>query len=154
MTAYCSQPRSNRLLSQFLIVGALTAIGLLSGLTPELSKDSGTLVFSTSASAQAVSDQELRNYVSATVEVEMLRQNVYGEIKRLTGGNVPSISSCSEQGLPDNVARIWQRFCQQSEAIIQKYGLSNGRFNAINRMRQGDQDLERRIREEANRRGR
>ena len=144
-----SRPYLNQFLCQSLLVGALAAIGLLSGLTPGLSKDSHTLVFSSSAYAQAVSDDELSRYVRASMKIERLRLSVYDEIKKINGGNVPEISSCSSQGLPGNIAPIWQRFCAQSERVIQGEGFSNSRYNAITKKRQEDPDLEIRVREAA-----
>jgi len=136
-------------LSQSLVVGSLAAIGLLSGLTPGLSKNFHTLVFSSSAHAQDVSAQELQSYVMVSKQIELMRRSVYNEIKKVNGGNVPNIPSCSLQGLSDNTRPIWQRFCEQSQEIIQKAGFSNSRYNAITRMRQENPDLERRVREEA-----
>jgi len=135
------------------MVGVLAAVGLLSGLTPELSKDSHTLVFSTSAYAQAVSDEELSRYVRASLKMEQLRLIVYNEIKKINGGNVPEIASCSSQGssqgLPGNIRSILQNFCQQSQSITKAEGFSNTRYNAITVMRQSDGNLERRVKEEA-----
>ena len=145
-----SRPYLNQFLCQSLLVGALAAIGLLSGLTPGLSKDSHTLVFSSSAYAQDVSDEELSRYVRASMKIERLRLSVYDEIKKINGGNVPEISSCSSQGLPGNIAPIWQRFCAQSEQVIQGEGFSNSRYNAITKKRQEDPDLEIRVRAAAN----
>lgn len=141
-----SRPYLNQFLCQSLLVGALAAIGLLSGLTPGLSKDSHTLVFSSSAYAQAVSDDELSRYVRASLKIERLRLVVYDQIKRINAGNVPEISSCSSQGLPDNIAPIWQNFCTQSERVIQGEGFSNSRYNAITKMRQENSDFEARVR--------
>jgi hypothetical protein len=148
-----SRPGLNQFLCQSLLVGALAAIGLLSGLTPGLSKDSHTLVFSSSAYAQGISDDELRRYVRASMRIERLRLVVYDEIKRINRGNVPDIASCSSQGLPSNIAPIWQRFCAQSEQVIKGEGFSNSRYNAITKMRQEDPDLERRVREILQRQG-
>ena len=149
MTYCCLRSYLHRILSQSLIVGSLAALGLLSGLTPGLSKDFHSLAFSSVAHAQSVSNQELQNYVTVSKQIELMRRSVYNEIKRVNGGNVPNISSCSLEGLPSNIRPIWQRFCEQSEEIIQRAGFSNSRYNAITRMRQEDPDLEQRVREEA-----
>lgn len=151
MTYFCSQTAFNRILSQSLIVVALSTVGLLSGLTPGLSKDSHSLTFSSSASAQQLSSSELSRYVTVSKQIELMRRSVYDEIKRISGGNVPNITSCSTQGLSGDVARIWQRFCAQSEELIQRAGFTNNRYNAITKMRQNDPDLERRVQQEADR---
>ncbi len=149
MTSYCLRSCLHRILSQSLVVGSFAAIGLLSGLTPGLSKDFHTLVVSSSAHAQEVSAQELQRYVTVSKQIELMRRSVYNEIKKVNGGDAPNISSCSLEGLADNIRPIWQRFCQQSEEIIQRAGFSNSRYNAITRMRQQDPVLERRVRDAA-----
>jgi hypothetical protein len=149
MTSSYLQPCFNRILSQSLLVGALTSIGLLSGLTPGLSKNLHTVVFSSSAYAQAVDNEELVRYVRASLKIEQLRMVVYNEIKKVNRGNVPDIPSCSLQGLPGNILPILQNFCSQSQSITAAEGFSNNRYNTITRMRQDDANLERRVREEA-----
>lgn len=149
MTSYRSRLCLNRILSQSLIVGTLAASGLFCGLVPELSKDSHTLVFTTSAYAQAVNNDELTRYVRASMRIEALRQVVYDEIKRINGGTVPDIPSCSLQGLPGNIAPIWKRFCAQSQELTEREGFSNSRYNAITRMRQEDPNFEQRVKDEA-----
>jgi hypothetical protein len=149
MISSCSRFSFNRILSQSLIVGLLAAMGMLCGLIPEVSKDSHSFVFSTSAHAQAVSDEELTRYVRASLKIEQLRLVVYNEIKKVNGGNVPDIPSCSLQRLPGNIRPIWQNFCQQSQSITDAEGFSNNRYNAITKMRQADSTLEQRVRQEA-----
>lgn len=149
MTSSCSQTAFNRILSQSLIVVAISTVSLLCGLTPELSKDSHSLTFSSSASAQQLSNSELTRYVTVSKQIELMRRSVYDEIKRISGGNVPNITSCSMPGLSGDVAQIWERFCAQSEELIQRAGFTNRRYNAITKMRQNDADLERRVQQEA-----
>jgi hypothetical protein len=145
MTSYCSRPSLTRIFSQSLLIGTLTTISLFSGLTPGLSRDFQSVVFSSSAQAQAVNDDELTRYVRASIRIEALRLATYEEIKRANNGTVPEIRSCSLQGLSSNVASIWKRFCSQAEDLIEKEGISNGRYNVITKMRQEDPALERRV---------
>lgn len=151
MISSCSQTAFNRILSQSLIVVALSAVSLLAGLTPGLSKDSHSLTFSSSASAQQLSNSELTRYVTVSKQLELMRRSVYDEIKRISGGNVPNITSCSPQRLSGDVAQIWQRFCAQSEELIKRAGFTTNRYNAITKMRESDAELERRVQEEADR---
>jgi hypothetical protein len=151
MSSSCFQPNLTRIISQSLLVATLTTVGLLSGLTPGLSNNSYTLVFSSSAHAQAVTDQEVTKYVRASLKIEALRLATYDEIKRANNGTVPDIRSCSLQGLSSEVASIWKRFCSQAEGLIEKEGLTNSRYNTIARMRQEDPNLEKRILKERDR---
>jgi hypothetical protein len=145
MTSYSSQASLTRIFSQSLLIGTLTTISLLSGLTPGLSRDFHAVVFSSSAHAQAVNDDELTRYVRASLKIEALRLATYDEIKRANNGTVPEIRSCSLQGLSSNVASIWKRFCTQAENLIEEEGIPNSRYNAITKMRQEDPALERRV---------
>ncbi len=157
MYSYCFRPSLNRIFSQSLIVGLLTAIGLLSGIAPELSVDSHTLVFSSSAYAQATFSKsnldyaELVKFVRAAIKIEKARQQAYEEIKKNNGGTVPEIPDCSLQGLSGVVRNIWQKFCKQSESYIRAEGFSNKRYNEIQIMRQQNPELERRIQQELDR---
>ncbi|NEP12540.1 MAG: DUF4168 domain-containing protein [Symploca sp. SIO2C1] len=138
-------------------MGLLAAIGLLSGIAPELSLDSHTLVFSSSAYAQAtftktnVDDAELVRFVRASIRMEIARQQAYEDIKRNNGGKVPEIPDCSLQGLSGVVRDIWEQFCKQSERYIREEGFSNERYNEILRMRQQNPKLEIRIEQELER---
>jgi hypothetical protein len=147
MTLNFSRPHLNQMVSQSLLIGAIAALGLLSGFVPGLSKDSPTLSLGSAAYAQQVSQEELTRYVRVSIQIEKLRLVVYDEIKRVNGGTVPPISSCSTSGLSSNVAGIWQRFCEQSEALIKREGFTNSRYNDITRMRQQDPNLEQRVRQ-------
>ncbi len=152
MSSYCSRPYIARIFSESLLVVTVTTVSLLSGLTPGLSKNFQTLVFSSSAQAQqAVSDTELTKYVRASLKIEALRLATYAEIKKATNGTVPDIRSCSLQGLQSEVASIWKRFCSQAEGLIEQEGVSNSRYNAITKMRQEDPNLEKRVLQERDR---
>lgn len=145
---YNSNSRSslNRILWQVLIVGTLSTVGWLSGLTLDLSGRSPTLFFSASASAQ--DQDEVNRYVRAAKEIEELRQRVYNQIKQSIG-NVPSFSCDNPQSLsnlPAGRAReLGEGYCRDSENIVRKMGFTNETFNAITRKRQTDPDLEQRV---------
>ncbi|MGQ4646332.1 DUF4168 domain-containing protein [Lyngbya aestuarii] len=141
-----SQPYLRRILPQSLLVGAITAFSLLSGLTPDLLGRSPTLIFSSSAYAQAIDDPELTNYVLASLEIERLRREVYEKIKGRNQGNVPQISCNALDTLPSNIIELGRNFCEESERIVQKYGFSNSRYNVIMRNQASDADLSGRIR--------
>ncbi|NEQ68880.1 MAG: DUF4168 domain-containing protein [Symploca sp. SIO1B1] len=157
MHSYFFRPSLNRIFSQSLMVGVLAAIGVLSGIAPELSQDSQTLVFSSSAYAQATANKayldgaELERFVRASIRMEIARQQAYEDIQQNNGGKVPDIADCSLVGLSGVVRDIWENFCRQSERYIREEGFSNERYNEILRMRQQDPKLEIRIQQELDR---
>lgn len=134
MISYCSRPYLNRILFQSLVVGTLAAIGLLSGVIPELSKDAPTLVFSSVAYAE-VSPDEIDRYAQAAYQIEQLRQSAYEEIKRINGA-VPEIvcsNPASLRALPRPAQRIARSYCNQSSSIVANFFPRgrNRRFNEI-----------------------
>jgi hypothetical protein len=140
---------------QSLLIGSFTAIGLLSGLIPELSQGSLTLVFSSSVSAQpTVSTQDVRNYAEAVLKIERLRSAAYQEIKNiLNSKDVPEIAcnnSATINSLPPQAREIAQNYCNQSSAIVANYFPKgkNARFNEITTLMQSNQSLRTRIQEE------
>ncbi len=98
------------------------------------------------------SAQEVRNYASAILAMEPLRQTAYTEVKRIVGsGNVPEITCHRRQGLdslaPD-IRIIAIDFCTQSKRIVEGSGLSISRFNDITLLLENDQTLQQRIQAE------
>lgn len=153
MTSYCSRHRFNRTFSQFFLVGTLTAIGLLSGLTPEYSKDSQSFVFSSVAYAQEVSAEEITRYARAVLAMEPLRQQAYSEIKLIIGGNIPEIvcgRPASIRSLPAGAQTIARNYCNQSSNIVANFfpREKTARFNEITNLMQRNQSLRTRIQRE------
>lgn len=155
MTSSCLHSGLKRILSQSLVVGTLAVLGLLSGVAPELSKNSATLVFSTSAYAQsAVSDEEVTKYAQAVLRMEPLRQSAYGEIKKILGSSsIPEIVCGVPQSLnalPGEARSVAQNYCTQSAAIVANYfpGGTTTRFNEITSLMQSNGNLRTRIQNE------
>ncbi len=154
-SSYYSRPCLTRTLSQSLLIGTFTALGLLSGFIPAWSKDSATLVFSTSAYAQAnVSSQDVKNYAQAVLAIERLRQSAYQEIKNiLNSKEVPEIvcnNPASINALPGSAQAIAQSYCTQSSAIVANYFPKgkNARFNEITVQMQSNSTLRSQIQQE------
>lgn len=156
MSSYCSRSQFNRIFSQSLLIGTLTALGLLSGFIPGWSQNSPTLVFGNSASAQTagVSPQDVRNYAEAVWKIERLRQAAYQEIKNiLNSKDVPEIvcnNTASINTLPPQARGIAQNYCNQSSAIVANYfpKRKNSQFNEITTLMQSNQALRQQIQEE------
>lgn len=133
--------------SQSLVVVTLATMGLLSGVIPELSRNSPTLVLSYSVYAQqAATDPEITSYAQAVLAMEPLRQSAYNEIKKIVG-YVPEIEchrSDSINKLPAEARKIAENYCRQSLALVANY-LSPTRFNDITRQAERNEELRRRI---------
>jgi len=157
MTLYCSRRRLNRTFSQFFVVGALATMGLLSGLTPEYSRDSQSFVFNSAAYAQEVSAEEITRYARAVLAMEPLRQQAYSEIKLIIGsGSIPDIvcgRPASIRALPAGAQTIARNYCNQSSAIVANFFPrgKTGRFNEITNLMQRNQGLHARIQSELRR---
>lgn len=138
-----ASPKLNKLYFRILSSSVLALIGLTAGLIPEISLRSPedvnqisrlTISWSTSAYGQQYSPEEMENYAKAGYEVELLRREVYQEIKNLMGASLPNIV-CDQQSTIDSlkpeVQEIANRYCSQSQQIVQQNNLSVNRFNEL-----------------------
>ena len=147
--AIVSQTYLQRILWQCSIVTFLCAVGLLSGLAPDLSANNTTLMFSSTATAQAVSDDEVARFARTALIIERRRQAVVEEIKNRTGGNVPEITCDSPErldSLPANIREdVMKNFCEFSRQTIQANQFTVGRFLQIRDSQANDPILKQRI---------
>jgi hypothetical protein len=145
-TSY-SRSTFNRTLVRSLLVGALATIGVAVGITPDLTR-SPQFAFQTAASAQSVSQEEIRNYASAVLAMEPLRQSAYDDIKRIIRAEPPNIV-CSQpssfNSLPRNARDIAVNYCNRSREIVRRYFNDLSRFNTITERVRTDNDLERKV---------
>lgn len=131
-----------------MLIGMLTITGLASGLTPGLSKDFSTVVFSTAIYAQSA--EQITKYARAVLQMEPVRQTAYQEVRRILKGSVPG-DVCRQGSVPRSVKDICSRFYTRSAQIILNNGLSIGEFNEMTRRLQGDAGLRSRIQQEMRR---
>lgn len=103
-----------------------------------------TLSLATSASAQSLSDNTVRQLAGALFDLEQLRIKKYAEAKARLGG---STTDCLHN-VPAQVQDICSSFRSQSEAIVKKYGFSPAEFKNLTRQVTPGSDLERRIQRE------
>lgn len=119
--------------SHILILLGLSSISIVSGLTPEIKGQ--TITFNHQAVAQSVSDADLRKYAQAAMEIETLRVSTLANIQSIVGNSKPSQLNCHQEDsfnqLPNNARSIATNYCEQSEAIVRKHGLTNTQFNQI-----------------------
>ena len=143
------QLRLSRILSQSLIVGAISAAGLLTGVVPGLYGQS-TLVFGSAAQAQEISNEEIANYARAVLAIEPRRLEAVKEIKGMVGSVPPVV--CNEtrsiNRLRGDVRGVAVNYCDFAKKIIETNGLTVPRFNAITLSQQADPALKQRIQAE------
>ena len=127
-------PKLKKISIRLLSTTMLAGIGLMNGLVPELSIDSSAITFSQQAYAQEFTPEEIGNYAKAGYEVELLRREVYQEIKTLMNEPPPNIV-CDRQETLDNlkpdIKAIADRYCNQSQEIVRQNNLSINRFNEL-----------------------
>jgi hypothetical protein len=149
-TRFC--PSVPRVLVQSFAIGALSLFGVLTGMAPEFQSRSGVPTFSQAAQAQNLNRDELRNYALAVMAIEPLRREAYQAIKEILGsGDVPSIA-CHQpnslSGLNRNIREIAVRYCNNSISIVERYGFTIVRFNAVNSAVQGNPQLREQVQQE------
>lgn len=136
------------MLSRALVVGALSTVGWLSGLAPDLSGRSITLVFSSAAYGEDVSNDELTNYAHSALEIEKIRQQAHEGIKKIIGSEPPAIDCYKPESLnalTGDARNIAMDYCKRSEEIVKSNHLTIARFNAITVNKQSDPNLKKRI---------
>lgn len=137
-----SLPKSNKIYSRIVSTSILAVIALMSGYVPEISMRSPTLdsiessyvSFRANAYAQQFTPEETTNYAKAGYQVELLRREVYKEIKSIMNQAPPNIVCDQQQTLQNlnsNVRAIADRYCMQSQQIVQENNLTIDRFNEL-----------------------
>ena len=134
LTAKFNLSKLNKILTSVSRSTVLAAIAIMCGLIPEPSPGFTSFSFVSYASAQNYTPEETLNYAKAGYKVELLRQQIYKEIKNIIDRPPPNIV-CNQQetlqNLPDNVRRIAERYCNESRQIVRQHNLTIDRFNEL-----------------------
>ena len=131
----------NKLYVRLLSSGFLAFVGIIMGLIPEVtlrspSNSSNLITISLDryAHAQEFTPEETENYAKAGYQVELLRREVYQEIKNSINQPPPDIA-CDRQetldSLEEEVKAIADRYCQRSREIVEQHNLTADRFNEL-----------------------
>ena len=127
-------PKINRICSRIISSTMVAGIGLGFGLVPKVSFNTPTISFSLSATAQEFTPEEIANYAKAGYEVELLRREIYKEIKTSINEPPPNIV-CDRpetfQELQPEIREVAGRYCQRSQQIVRENNLSIDRFNEL-----------------------
>jgi hypothetical protein len=124
----------NRVLKRFFSGSILATVGIFSGLVSQVSPYFPTLPLIAYAYAQDYTQDEVLNYAKAGFAVELLRQQVYQEIKAMINEPPPNIV-CNQpetfQSLSKNIRQIAIRYCNDSMRIVRNNNLTVNRFNEL-----------------------
>lgn len=130
----------NQLSIRLIGSSILASFGIMLGLIPQISLKSAeidplmTISLSASAYGQEFTPAETESYAKAGYEVELLRREVYQEIKNLIDEPPPNIA-CDQRSTLDSlkpeVKNIANRYCTESRQIVQRHNLSINRFNEL-----------------------
>jgi Domain of unknown function (DUF4168) len=104
-------------------LGNLTA---RAGTTPQL--------VAQSAVNEGIGNPELKKYAKALIEIEPLRISALETISQKMTGSLPNLMCHqpeSMNSLPIDARKVFVNYCNQSQAIAQRYGLGIERFNEI-----------------------
>ncbi|MEL6909184.1 MAG: DUF4168 domain-containing protein [Cyanobacteria bacterium J06555_3] len=133
-------PKLPKLCVRLITSSILASLGIMVGLAPEISVRTNhadalvKLSLSNTAWAQQFTPEETENYARAGYEVELLRREVYQELKSLMNEPPPNIV-CDRQSTIDSLKpeakAIANRYCTQSRRIVQQNNLSINRFNEL-----------------------
>ncbi len=128
-----------------IVVLVVTSLGI--GVVPDLGPGP-TVRLNAIAQAQGISDDEVRRYAQALLDMEPQRVRAYTRLQDIVGGNVPSIvcnQTTSFSGLPGNARQIAQNYCNHSRRIVRDRGFSIQRFNQITELIRADGRLRERV---------
>lgn len=124
-------PKINRLLLKATI---LATMSIASGIIPNISVQKAFLTRENTVYAQEYSPEEIYNYAKAGFEVEMLRQQVYQEIKSMVNEPPPDIVCDRPETIdkiPDDIRGIAHDYCDRVPQIVEENNLSIQRFNQL-----------------------
>lgn len=164
---------SKRIVTAYVVVGALSTISALSGLTLTRIQFVPTMTLS-AAHAQVrnegitsdASNDEISRYALSVLQIDGPRNEAYTEIKNilieadLSGDRSDVALSCgSNRNISRNLARLPRNvrpdvrliivnFCNEAREIVENNGLTVRRFNHITGAHREDPRLADRIREE------
>jgi len=133
-----------------LLLMLLTSISaIVFDVIPQIHWQTKTLTINHQVLAQNPSDDELLKYAQAAKEIETLRQSTFSQIEAQVGKEKANQLACNQTAtinqLPESARNIAQNYCNQSEAIVKKNGLTISQFNQITQQRKQNPSLNQKI---------
>ena len=138
------------LLHPLLLSITITSITILTGVVPNLTAQQPSQMFASVAQADEFSDNDLRNYAAALVEIEPIRKSALAQVSQANGGGRLPNLVCSEpdtmSGLSDRAKSLFIDYCNQYASIAASRGMSVDRFNQITQALRSSSRLKKQIR--------
>lgn len=139
-----------RRLSRPLVFAVITSIsGTSIGIVPDLTASQPSLLFSSAARADEFSEADLRNYATALMQIEPIRQSTLAQVRASSGGTLPNLV-CNQpntmEGLNSEAKSLFVNYCNKCETIAASRGLSIERFNQITQSVRSNSQLQNRVR--------
>lgn len=123
-----------------LFAGAISSVGIFSGIVPNLSTNT-TALFDSAAYAQAVSDPEVVNFANIVWEFEPIRRKLMAEIQQIVGSKDIKDIYCeapnSYQSLPAEAKKRASELCNRFDEIKKQHNMPASRFAQIAGLVQG-----------------
>jgi len=130
----CSISQFKKISTYLVNISILATIGILSGFTPSIDGKESKFSFDHAAYAQSYTQQDILNYSRAGLQIELLRQQTYHDIKTTINQRPPTIT-CNQpttlQNLSPNIRGIANNYCNNTMRIIRDNNLTVQRFNQL-----------------------
>jgi hypothetical protein len=139
----CSRP---------LLLGLIASVlSIFSGIVPDFAAQQPSQIFASAARADEFKDKDLRNYASALIQIEPIRQSTLAQVSRALGGaKLPNLV-CNQpdtmSGLNPEAKTLFVNYCNQCLGIASKHQLSLEQFNQITQALRSNPQLKARVRQ-------
>jgi hypothetical protein len=138
-------------LSRPLLLGLITSVvSVLGGIVPDFTASHASSLFASAARADEFSDPDLRNYASALMQIEPIRQSALSQVSKANNSSALPNLVCNQpntmEGLNSEAKSLFINYCNQCESIAASKGLSIDRFNQITQAVRANPQLQNRVR--------
>lgn len=132
VSAYSLKSRFSSVVLQSTAIAALSTVGVLASLVPQIAPQSGHLEFEAAAYAQ-VSAEQLSKYTQVIYPIERERRQYYSEVQSIFGsGKVPE-NVCQQRNASAEVRGVCDRFNDRVRRILKENNMDEADFKRVNR---------------------
>jgi Domain of unknown function (DUF4168) len=136
-------------LSRSLMLGMMASfLSILGGIVPDFTAQQPDRIFASVARADDFSEQDLRHYGAALMQIEPIRQAALAQVSRANGGALPNLV-CNQpstmNGLNSEAKSLFINYCNQCESIAASQGLTIEKFNQITQAVRSNPQLKKRV---------